>query len=492
MKRRATDLVLYAFVTMLGLTLAVGLAGLLLLTRFHDDMQETYASINLHTRLANEMRDIVRDRSTRLHRIVLIESPAERAREIALNAALMPRFQSVAAQLAARLQSEPERTAYGHMLRLAEHGWRMQDEVLALLAQGDRNAAQGVLLNTVLPVQDEVLERFGAFNALQNLHIDKLRATLDRQYRTSALVGSVIALLSLFASAWITYVLHRRVAGVEADIEASAQVVQRYAMQLEARVDARTRDLVAARDEAIRANKAKGLFLANTSHELRTPLSAIIGYSEMMREEAEEARDTGYVRDLGKINQAARHLLELIDAILDLAKVEAGRMPVVMQSFDLPELIREVLDSIHPLAEKNRNTLEVDTSAAVSMIECDRTKLFQILLNLLANACKFTEDGHVRLSAGGSREAGWRFVVADTGIGMTPEAQRDIFQPFVQADASTTRRFGGTGLGLALVREYVTLLDGDIHVHSVPGQGTRFTLRLPGRRTTPGAQSPQT
>jgi signal transduction histidine kinase len=227
-------------------------------------------------------------------------------------------------------------------------------------------------------------------------------------------------------------------------------------------------------------------------YELRTPLGAIIGYSEMMREEAEEARDTGYVRDLGKINQAARHLLELIDAILDLAKVEAGRMPVVMQSFDLPELIREVLDSIHPLAEKNRNTLEVDTSAAVSMIECDRTKLFQILLNLLANACKFTEDGQVRLSAGGSREAGWRFVVADTGIGMTPEALRDIFQPFVQADASTTRRYGGSGLGLALVREYVTLLDGDIQVHSVPGQGTRFTLRLPGRRATPGAQPPQT
>ena len=237
-----------------------------------------------------------------------------------------------------------------------------------------------------------------------------------------------------------------------------------------------------AQASAEAASRAKSLFLANMSHELRTPLNAIIGYSEMLREDAEDLGDARVIADLDKIAGAGKHLLGLINDVLDLSKIEAGRMDLYLESFDVATIVREVASTARTLVEKQGNAFEVHVDPGAGAMHADVTKVRQVLLNLVSNAAKFTERGAVTLEARREEDAEgeWMvFRVRDTGIGMTPEQQRLLFQVFTQADAATTRKHGGTGLGLALSRRFCRLMDGDITVASEAGVGSTFTVRLP-------------
>jgi len=244
--------------------------------------------------------------------------------------------------------------------------------------------------------------------------------------------------------------------------------------------------LVEAKEAAEAANRSKSTFLANMSHELRTPLNAIIGYSEMLQEEAEDGGDASTVADLKKIHAAGRHLLGLINDVLDLSKIEAGKMDLYLETFDAAAAVRAVADTVRPLVDKNGNALEVDCPDGLGTIHADLTKFRQALLNLLSNASKFTHGGVITLSA--SREPAdpetggeGAFVVRvrDTGIGMSADQVARLFRPFTQADASTTRRYGGTGLGLTITRRFCQMMGGDVAVESTPGGGSTFTVRLP-------------
>ena len=226
------------------------------------------------------------------------------------------------------------------------------------------------------------------------------------------------------------------------------------------------------------ASRHKSQFLANMSHELRTPLNAVIGYSEMLQEELEDLDQAGLVPDVERINAAGRHLLSLINDILDISKIEAGKMELFVETVEIASLVRSVATTVGPLVEKNGNTLTVEAAQDLGEMQADATKLRQILFNLLGNAAKFTERGELRLRA--ARDTGSvTFEVSDTGIGMTEEQLGRLFEAFSQADAGTSRRYGGTGLGLALVRHFAELMGGDVSVASVPGQGSTFTVRLP-------------
>ncbi len=240
----------------------------------------------------------------------------------------------------------------------------------------------------------------------------------------------------------------------------------------------RAADLSREKEAAEAANKAKSNFLANMSHELRTPLNAIIGYSEMLQEMAADDGKDEYQGDLKKIHSAGQHLLELINDVLDISKIEAGKMDLYIESFSLDQTIEEVQAVVDPLAKKNSNQLAIEKPPELGFIRADATKVRQCLLNLLSNACKFTSNGTVRLLA--LRDEGWiTFEVSDTGIGMTKEQMAKLFRAFQQADSSTTRKFGGTGLGLAISRRFCQIMNGDITVRSEPGHGTTFTMRIP-------------
>ena len=257
-------------------------------------------------------------------------------------------------------------------------------------------------------------------------------------------------------------------------------------------IDARKRSehlLAAAKAAAEEANLAKSTFIANMSHELRTPLSAIIGYSEMMLEDFEDAGDAaGSASDMRKIEGNARHLLGLINDVLDLSKVESGKMEVYTESFDTEVMLRDVASTVTSLIEKKNNRLVIEVAPDLGSMRSDVTKVRQVLLNLLGNAAKFTEGGTIELAAwrerGSEPEMIW-FRVSDTGIGMTQEQRARLFQRFMQADSSTTRRFGGTGLGLSLTRALSEMLGGTIRVDSEPGQGSSFTVSLPAIYRSP-------
>jgi PAS domain S-box-containing protein len=232
-----------------------------------------------------------------------------------------------------------------------------------------------------------------------------------------------------------------------------------------------------ARDAAEHANQTKSDFLANMSHELRTPLNAIIGYAQILQEDMEDAGQDDVLPDLKRIESAGKHLLGLINDILDLSKIEAGRMEVYLEPVNLARLIDEVQSLVAPLAASRGNSVKLEAPADLPTIRTDYTKLKQCLLNLLSNACKFTQDGTITLEIATS-PGEIMFCVRDTGIGMTPEQLGRIFQAFTQADASTTREYGGTGLGLAISRRLCRLLGGDIEAASAPGEGSAFTIRL--------------
>jgi PAS domain S-box-containing protein len=292
--------------------------------------------------------------------------------------------------------------------------------------------------------------------------------------------------------------LERRVSERTAEL-ARANAILQQEIRTRERVEGELRlvnsDLVHAHQQAVEASRIKSTFLANMSHELRTPLNAIIGYSELLQEFAAQKVAKNPTAELEKITRAGKHLLAIINDILDLSKIEAGKMQLLPEVIGVVALIREIATIVQPLADRNDNLLKIRENGDLGTIYADATRLRQCLLNLLGNACKFTRNGTIRLDV--AREEGPDldrvvFAVSDTGIGMTPEQVGRMFQAFAQADASTTRKYGGTGLGLAITRKICQMMGGDVSVESTPGEGSTFTIRIPAAFSEATAEPPPT
>jgi signal transduction histidine kinase len=373
--------------------------------------------------------------------------------------------------------------------------------------------------------------RWGVFSAL--LYEG---AIVARRLVPSLDLGLSVTVISLYVAppivllffALIGRIMTQHLLGALAQSEAARHSLAQSHAEVERRVEERTYELVQernrldaalhelaqARDLAEAANRAKSLFLANMSHELRTPLTAILGYSELLQREEIYPGNGMFVHEVKAIWSAGQHLLALINNILDLSKIEADRLDIYLETFDIAGMIADVKITVQPLVEKRGNQLRVECSSDLGTMRADATRVRQVLFNLLSNAAKFTERGTITLRVSsefkvlsaelmqdGEIESmqhatrstqNWLvFEVSDTGIGIAPEYLPQLFEKFAQADSSTTRKYGGSGLGLAISRHLCRLMGGDITVASAPGQGTTFTVRLPAEIAPPTvAQEP--
>jgi len=344
--------------------------------------------------------------------------------------------------------------------------------------------------------RDHALRLLPQAQQINNEIIDDLNQTLDQSRQTAwtnmqtAETNYVITRQQVNVLSWISAALCLaivlfiiiRIRRQDTKLNNALHELKEVNESLEQRVLERTSELMCSRDEALEANQAKSSFLANMSHELRTPLNAVIGYSELLEE---EARDSGYEiasNDLDKIRCSGQHLLSLINDVLDISKIEAGKMKAHPAYFNLKSLAMEVLDTIKPLLDKNHNSSELECADNFPEIYTDPMWLRQILLNLLNNANKFTESGQVSLHIDNiqkNEEAWVSLRISDTGIGITEDQQKKLFKAFSQVDNSSTRRYQGTGLGLVISQRFCQVMGGYIDVTSTLGQGSHFTVYLP-------------
>ena len=322
------------------------------------------------------------------------------------------------------------------------------------------------------------LAAFAGYPLLLDSKLIGVMAVFARREFTASALGAIAAVADGMALGIDRKRSEGELARYTQDLEHAHETQRENTEQLSTLVD----ELRMTQKQAEAATRAKSDFLASMSHELRTPLNAIILYSELLQEEAEDQSQTGSVADLQRIQSAGKHLLDLINGILDLSKIEAGKMALSLEDIEIRSMIDELLDTAGPVVQKNDNTMTVRVAGDVSRMHADLMKTRQILLNLLSNAGKFTRDGAITLDVSRRTVDGVpniEFSVTDTGLGMTAEQTGKIFEPFTQADVTTTRKYGGTGLGLAIVSRFCQLMGGSVSVESRPGSGSCFTVRLP-------------
>jgi signal transduction histidine kinase len=469
-----------SFVLVLTLLLVMVLFGLNRMNLMQSKLDAITREHNVKTDLMVSIRNALYERQLRLRDIMLIQDPFERDKA----AAAFSRFEldvvKARDQILAMQLNKDEKKLLNEIRKNMQLAYQSQFKIIEdSIFHYDQEITSASLEQAFTP-QEVVMEKVEQMIRLQKNATLKAVMDAEKSYAETkvsvyflgggALIfGVLIALLVIRHSETQS----RKVAEAMSEIEQSHNL-------LEDRVIERTEELVKLRDEALELNKAKDAFLANMSHELRTPLNIIVGYSELLEEDAQEDGNKKLIADLKKIQSAATHQLTLINSILDISKIEEGQLDIHPLDFDVESLLHEINEASKPLMSKNHNTLTIDCTHGIGMMFSDNIRIRQILLNLLSNAAKFTDKGTVSLNVSKDSESNEiQFQVIDNGVGIPEKYMDYLFEKFTQADSSTTRQFGGTGLGLSISKQLSHILKGDITVSSEEGNGSCFTLTLP-------------
>jgi signal transduction histidine kinase len=436
---------------------------------------------NMKLLLMSGMADIIRERMLAVYTLNHIDDPLD-GEEIweRLNY-YSSEFQSLRERLYALNLAPGEHTRLEAQRPLLNESQQVVDKIMDLVRSNDLEAARQltpVAHNNVNRVLIELELMRDVRQDIARESVREARASYA-ETRQQIIVLNVIALFSSFGIIiLVTYTITR-----QGDALArAAHTLEEANNNLERHVEERTHELLEARDQALEASRTKSRFLANMSHELRTPLNAIIGYTEMLQEESEELGHDYCNPDLDKILSAAHHLLQLVNDVLDISKIEAGKMEIRPLTFDLRALVDEVSTTIMPLVEQHHNQFHLNFDDNISEMFADDMRIRQILYNLLSNACKFTHEGDITLTIQNHvrDEQNWiSLQVRDTGIGISEEQKNKLFKSFTQVDESATRKYGGTGLGLVISLRFCQLMGGNITVESQLGKGCLFTVWLP-------------
>ncbi len=328
--------------------------------------------------------------------------------------------------------------------------------------------------------QAVVLDMVKQMIMLQQQATKKSVMDAEQSYQEAKTSIYVLGGSSLIFGLLVAFLIIRLTESQAGDVNDAMAELEKSRNELENRVNKRTEQLAQARDVALASNKSKDNFLATMSHELRTPLNIIIGYSEMLEEQAIDENVKSFIPDLKKIQTSAHHQLKLVSSILDISKIEEGRLEIYPVDFDIEKLVSEIEEAARPLIAKNDNVFEVKCIPGIGMMYSDNMRIHQILLNLLSNAAKFTHEGIISLNVTKDNDGDLiTFEVQDSGVGISESYMNELFEKFTQADSSTTRKYGGSGLGLSISKQLSKQLNGDITVTSEKHKGSKFTLTLP-------------
>lgn len=468
-----------SFIIVLGLSLAMIIFDLSRMRIMQTKLDSITKEHNIKSDLMMSMRYGIHERQVSLRNILLMTDPFEKDRERTVFNSYAVNIVTARNKFSSMPLNEKEKKLLGEI-----------NVLMALAYQAQVSLIEDSIYEDKILGKNELQKAFET----QQVFIDKLKqmimmqkegtknAVADAEQSYSAAKSSVYVLggSALLVGIFVALFIIRLTESQARDVNNAMSEIEKSHYSLEERVQQRTEELAQARDEALASNRSKDVFLANMSHELRTPLNIILGYSELLEDVARGKGDKEFILDLDKIQNAAHHQLELINSILDISKIEEGKIEIYPIDFDIEKLVSEIEDATKPLMSKNNNTFKVSCMPDIGLMFSDNMRIRQILLNLLSNAAKFTEQGVVLLNVTKDiKNDEIKFEVQDTGIGIPDTYMNKLFKKFTQGDNTTTRKYGGSGLGLSISKKLSKQLNGDITVKSTEGKGSCFTLKLP-------------
>lgn len=475
-----TLIIASSFIIILGLSLIMVVFGLKQMQIMESKLDIITKEHTIKSELMMAVRHGIYERQVGLRNIMLMEDPFERDEGKSMFNRYAVKIITARNKFAQMPLNEKEKEILSEINVAMVKAYKAQMSIIETSIYEEEKKITKSDLEKAFHTQKDFMGKVMQMIMLQKEATKQSVLDAEQSYeaaKTSVYVlGGSALLIGIFIALFVIRLTESQARDVK---EAISEIEKSYHL-LEERVEKRTHQLALARDEALASNKAKDIFLANMSHELRTPLNIILGYSELLAEVAEEDGSKKIIPDLNKIKKAAHHQLELVNSILDISKIEEGKLDIHAVDFDVETVISEVEIAVKPLMLKNNNTFNINCMYGIGMMYSDNLRIHQILLNLLSNAAKFTKQGQVELTISKDENGdNIEFKVKDSGIGISEKYMEHIFDKFTQADSSTTRNYGGSGLGLSISKQLTQLLKGELSVMSEEEKGTCFTLKLP-------------